>query len=119
MPSAISRNIKHRRSRRINNEANQPQPASPIYVMGSSIAGAVLTLTFDQAVSLNGTPAFVGNGPGSPHPISALQMAPNVVAVTFNTTITGLSAITIAYRDPAIRNASGGFVTSNQVAVAA
>ena len=43
-------------------------------------------------------------------PVSAVQSAPNVVQITFSVAITGATTVTIPYRDPAIRSASGGYV---------
>jgi hypothetical protein len=110
----LRRSIKHRRSRRINSPANDPRQAAPIYVTNVVIADDVLTLTFDQPVSLNGIPAYSA---GSAHAIEAELTAPNVVAITFNTTITAATFFTVPYRDPAIRTSTGGFVTPQNVAV--
>jgi hypothetical protein len=108
--------IKHRPSRRINNQANQPQPASPILIVSTVTAGIFVNLTFDQPVSLNGVPAF---SVGTSHVVSALQTAPNVIALTFDSSVTASANINVGFRDPAIRNVSGGYVTSTLHALAA
>jgi hypothetical protein len=116
MPSAgvLRRTIKHKRSRLINSAANQPQQASPIYISEASATLAVLKLTFDQPVSLNGIPAYLA---GSAHAIEAEQTAPNIVEITFSTDISADTFFTVPYRDPAIRSSSGGYVTPQNVAM--
>lgn len=111
-PGVFRKNLKHGRKRRVNYEANRPQPAAPINITAAAAAGSVLTLTFDQPVSLNGTPGFTTDVAGA-DPISAAQTAPNVVEITFDAAIAAATAINIPFRDPAIRNSSGGFVVSN------
>jgi hypothetical protein len=37
----------------------------------------------------------------------------NTVAITFSATITTATTVTIPYEEPAIRNASGGFVSTS------
>ena len=78
--------------------------------------GSVLTLGFDGPVSLNGLPAFTTDVAGRTA-VSAAQTAANTVAITFSGAIAAATLVNIGYRDPAIRNASGGFVTSTQAAL--
>ena len=72
----------------------------------------MLTLTFDQPVSLDGTPQFTTDVAGAT-PVSAAKTAPNVVEITYSAAIAAATSINLSFRDPAIRNSSGGFVTSN------
>ena len=102
----------HRRKRNVNPPFNQPKIATPIYIASANPVGSVLTLTFDQPVSLNGTPGFTTDVSG-PTALSAVQQSPTVVAITFSAAIAAATQVVIPFRDPAIRNSSGGFVTSN------
>lgn len=90
---------------------NRPQPATPILITSASPVGSVLTLTFDQPVSLNGTPAFTTDVVGATA-LSATQQSPTVVAITYSAAIAAATEINLGFRDPAIRNSSGGYVTS-------
>jgi len=87
---------------------------TPIIIIDVNTTGSVLTLVFDQPVSLNGTPKFKPDVAGA-DPVSAVQTAPNTVAITYDTALTGATGMNIGYRDPAIRNSSGGYVTSVEV----
>jgi len=118
----LRRTIKHSRNRRTNSPVNQPQTVNPVYIINSVKFGSVLTLTFDQTVSLNGTPKFQPILPpniASVSPIRAEQLAPNVVAITFSGDIMIATNLDLAFRDPAIRSASGGYVTARTLALAA
>jgi hypothetical protein len=112
----IRRPIRQQRNRRRNNQANLPQPAAPVYVADVAIAGTLLTLTLSEAVSLNGVPQ-IDPGVGSAAPLSAVQTAPNIVAITYSAAITGAETFTIVHQDPAIRSASGGYLESRTFAV--
>ena len=57
MPGSLLRAARRAR-RRANSVVNNPQPTTPIQVTAASALGSVLTLTFDQPVSLGGTPAY-------------------------------------------------------------
>lgn len=102
----------NRRKRNVNPPFNQPRIATPIYIVSANPTGSTLTLTFDQPVSLNGTPAFTTDVVG-PTALSASQQSPTVVAITFSAAIAAATQVNIAFRDPAIRNSSGGYVTSS------
>ena len=102
------------RRRKIRDRRADDRPATPILVVGSSIAGSVLTLTFDGPVSLGGVPAFTTDFP-THVAVSATRVAANAVAITYNEPLAGIVALNVGFRDPAIRNASGGYVTSNTV----
>jgi hypothetical protein len=94
--------------------ANRPRPETPIYVTGFLIAGSVLTLTFDQPVLLAGVPGF-RTDLETPVAVSAARTAADKVAITYSETVEGAVTLFVGFRDPAIRNASGGYVTSNSV----
>ena len=57
MPSAISRNAKHRAPRR-KNSTNRPVPTTPIGIVSVAKAGSVMTIVFDQPVALKGVPKY-------------------------------------------------------------
>lgn len=105
------RNTRNRSSRR-RNPATMPQPTAPIKVTGVTVLGAVATVTFDQAVSLNGTPAYTTDIVGATAQ-SAAMMGTNTVAITFDATVATATEIRIPYEEPAVRNASGGFVSTS------
>ena len=92
--------------------ANRPRPETPILITAATAVGSVLTLTFDQPVILSGTPAFTTDMPGAA--ISAARPALDQVAITFDAAVAGFNVVNLAFRDPAIRNASGGYVTCNK-----
>ncbi|MEX0777000.1 MAG: hypothetical protein WD042_14945 [Phycisphaeraceae bacterium] len=115
--AVLARNVSHRRSRRRNLAVNQPQPTTPIYITGGAVTGSVLTLTFDQAVTLEGTPGITSAAHPVATPVSAVQTAPNVVDITFSAVIEGALMLSIPFRDPAIRNAAGGYVTGTEATI--
>ena len=112
MPTPITRSRPNRRKRTKNPPINQPELNTPINITAAAAVGSVLTLTFDQVVSLDGVPAITTDVAGA-DPVSAVQSSPNVVAITFDAAIAAATALNIPHRDPAIRSASGGFVVSN------
>lgn len=112
MPTSITKSRKHFRNRRENFLRNQPEKAAPILITLAERVGVVLGLTFDQPVALSGTPAYTC---GAVSAVSAVQSAPNAVEITFSGVLVAATPVVIPYQDPAIRNASGGFVTPNTV----
>ena len=90
---------------------NRPRPEAPVLIVNSVVAANVLTLTFDQPVTLSGVPKFTTDLPGQTV-IAANKTAAATVALTFNEPIAGAVSLNVGFRDPAIRGASGGFVTS-------
>ncbi|HEV2296748.1 MAG TPA: hypothetical protein VGR35_23100 [Tepidisphaeraceae bacterium] len=115
MPAGLingRRAIKHRPSRRRNPAANRPNPTTPIQVTGVTVLGEVATVTFDQPVSLKGTPAYTTDVVGATAS-SAEQTGVATIAITFNATIAAATEIRIPYEEPAVRNASGGFVSTS------
>jgi len=112
MSTSITKNRRNARRRNENPPLNQPRLDAPITITNAVAAGTLLTLTFEAAVSLDGTPAFTTDVAGAT-PVSAAQTAPNIVAITYSADISAATSITIPHRDPAIRNERGGFVVSN------
>src|SRR5687768_17225678 len=99
-------------SKKSNSWVNNPQPTTPIQVTDASASGSVLTVVFDQPVSLNGVPAYTTSVVGATAS-SAVMTGMNTVAITFSATIATATSVTIPYEEPAVRNASGGFVSTS------
>ena len=112
MPSAITRTHRNRRSSRRNIPVNRPQPTTPIAVTAAVAAGSVVTITFNQPVRLSGVPQYTTDVAGA-DPISAVLTSPNVLAVTFDAAVAAATEVRIPYEEPAIRNSSGGFVSTS------
>ncbi|MFG0328778.1 MAG: hypothetical protein ACF8PN_02660 [Phycisphaerales bacterium] len=110
MAGTMRRTIRHRMSRRTNGRANRPQPTTPIGVSSVSAAGAVLTVVFDQPVALDGVPAYTTDVAGAVA-ISAAMSSATTLDLTFDADVSLATVVNIPYEDPAVRNASGGFVT--------
>ena len=101
-----------RARRRTNNLVNNPQPTVPIKVTAATAAGSVLTVTYDGPVSLNGTPAYTTSVAGATA-TGAEQTGPTTIEVTFSASVAAATALLIPYEEPAVRNASGGFVSTS------
>ena len=101
-----------RNSRRRGPNVTRPQPTAAIQVNAVTALGAVLTITFDQPVTLNGVPAYTTDVVGATA-ASAVMTGSNTVAITFGATIATANEVRIPYEEPAIRNASGGFVSTS------
>ena len=111
MPSAISKSSK-RNSRRRTIGVTRPQPTAAIQVTAAAAAGSVLTVTFDQPVALNGVPAYTTDVAGA-EAVSAAMTSPTTIAITFDAAVAAATEVTIPYEEPAVRNASGGFVSTS------
>ena len=98
--------------RRSNSVFNNPPKTVAIKVAGATALGSVLTLTFDQPISLNGTPAYTTDVVGATA-LSAVMTGMNTVAITFSSTIAAAAELRIPYEEPAVRNGSGGFVSTS------
>lgn len=118
MPTPISRTARNRPNPKENPELNRPAPDSSGLIISADASGTTLTLTFDKAVTLAGTPGITTDVAGTA-PISAEQTAPNVVAITFDGSIDLATSLTIPPRDRGIRTSSGGYVISNVFPLAA
>src|SRR5688572_16979394 len=110
--SPLRKRLKGGRNKRTTNLAtNLPPDANPVLITNVVVASPSVTLTFDQAVSVNGLPAFaVDSGGGAV--TEANQQSPNVVELVYSNPIVGATSITVGYRDPAIRGLTGGYVTA-------
>jgi hypothetical protein len=98
-----------RGTRRRGNNVTRPQPTTPIAVSSATKNTTKITLTFDQAVILSGTPDCTTDLPGVTA-LSATQTAPDTVEITFSASVATATEVRIPYEEPGIRNASGGFV---------
>ncbi len=111
----------NRRSTRRNIAVNRPQPTTPISVTAAVAAGSVLTITFNQPIALRGVPAYTTDvaGPPAPEPVSAVLTDPMTLALTFDASVAAATEVHIPYEEPAVRNASGGFVSTSTFPVGA
>jgi hypothetical protein len=110
MPGTIRRTIKHRANRKKKQRANRPQPTSPIGIVSATPALEVMTIVFDQPVMLNGVPQYTTDVGGA-SPVSAALTNPTTLALTFDADVALATVVNIPHEEPAVRNASGGFVT--------
>lgn len=107
MITTLSNTRRRRRKRKITQA-----PAKPILITLAERAGVALTLVFDQPVTLVGTPAYTC---GAATVVSAEMDGDSAVMFTFSGALAAGTPVVIPFQDPAIRNASGGFVTPNQI----
>ncbi|MCC6682205.1 MAG: hypothetical protein IT445_14990 [Phycisphaeraceae bacterium] len=112
MASHITRASKHGFKKKMNLEVNQPQRVNPIYITGATLITDELDLTFDQVVSLHGLPGVTTDVAGAVV-TDAQQLTPNQIKLFFSAEVSSATKLNIPFRDPAIRNPSGGYVTHN------
>ena len=98
--------------RRTNSVFNNPPKTVAIKVTAVTALGAVLTITFDQPISLNGVPAYTTDVVGATAS-SAVMTGTNTIALTFSATVAAATEVRIPYEEPAVRNGSGGFVSTS------
>src|SRR5688572_11729413 len=110
MPSPLRKPV--RTSKRTANLVNKPQPTTGIKVTGAAATGSEVEITFDQAVQLDGIPAYTTDVAGA-DAIDVELTGPNVVTVTFDASVAAATELRIPYEEPAVRNASGGFVSTS------
>ena len=110
MPSAFAKPSKRSPRRGLN--VTRPQPTTPIKVTSASAALAVLTVEFDQPVSLNGVPAYTTDVAGATAQ-SAVMVDAMTVEITFSASVAAATEVRIPYEEQAIRNSSGGFVSTS------
>jgi hypothetical protein len=92
--------------------ANSPHKTNPIKVTAVNAALAVVTVTFDQPVALTGIPQYTTDVVGAT-PQSAVLTSPTTVAITFSASVAAATELNIPYEEPAVRNSSGGFVSTS------
>jgi len=73
---------------------------------------SVLTITFDQPVALSGLPDYTTDVAGAV-PVSAVMTDLTTMELTFDIAVALATVVNIPNEDPAVRNASGGFVGQN------
>src|SRR5687768_14462336 len=111
MPSAITRPRKNTRSRTLSGQQRPMQRPIAIGIVSVAKAAAVMTIVFDQAVSLKGVPQYTTNLAG----VTAVSGAmPNTttMAMTFSATVATATELNTPFEDPAVRNASGGYANA-------
>src|SRR5687768_3982606 len=116
--SFIRNKKRNRRRPQTNPEFNRPAPDAPIYITDASVSGSVLSLTFDQPVTLDGTPGITTDVAGA-DPVSAAKTSPISVDITFDAPVAAATEINIPWKDSGIRNLGGGFVYSPTFQLAA
>lgn len=111
---SITKSRPNVRKRNKNSEINQPNLVNPILITAAVAAGSVLTVTFNCAVSLDRglVPQYAVDVAGA-EPLSVAQTAPNIIAITYDAAIAAATTVTIPPRDKAVRNSSGGFVSTS------
>src|SRR5262245_54824281 len=99
MPGPLLKAARRARKLHRNSVVNNPQPTTPIKVTAAAKAAAVLTLTFDQPVALNGVPRYTTSVVGATA-VSAVMTGMNTVAITFSATIATATEVRIPYEEP-------------------
>src|SRR5687768_17437030 len=99
-------------SRKRSSGVNNPQPTTPIKVTAAVKNTTKITVTYDQPVALNGVPAYTTNLAGVTAS-SAIATGPTTIEITFSASVATATTLTIPYEEEAVRNASGGFVSTS------
>ena len=82
-------------------------------VPSAKLNGNNVTLTFTIPVVLKGTPKCrIDN---TELPVSALQSAPNILALTFGGSVESAVSLFIPQRDPAVRTSTGGYMPQETI----
>jgi hypothetical protein len=111
MPNILKKQVR-RRGRVGKATVNNVAKTSPITVTAAVAAGSVVTVTFDQVVWLNGTPKYTTDVVGATAQ-SAVLTSPTTVAITFSASVAAATELNIPYEEPAVRNSSGGCVSTS------
>ena len=111
-PGIIGARPRTTRARRKGNTVNVPQPTTPISVTDATKNTTKITVEFDQPVALNGVPAYTTNLAGVTA-VSAVATGPTTVEITFSASVATATTLNIPYEEEAVRNASGGFVSTS------
>jgi hypothetical protein len=90
---------------------------TPVIIVSAVKAGSVITITFDQVVSLRGTPLYTTDLAGV-IASSATMPTPTSLAVTFSAAITTATKLNMPFEDPAVRSTTGGFVATSTFSLA-
>jgi hypothetical protein len=88
------------------------QPTASIAITAATAATTIVTVTFDQPVSLQGVPQYTTDVAGA-DAVSAVLTSPTTIAITFDASVAAATELRIPYEEPAVRNASGGFVSTS------
>lgn len=116
--SSIRKANPNTRPRRKNSKRNQPFPAPAVRIVEATASGTLLTLTFDQSISLNGTPQILTDLP-SAEPVSAVRSAPNTIKITYSEAIDTAEELIVPYREASVRTSEGGYVADSTFPLAA
>jgi hypothetical protein len=99
-------------SRKRSSSVTNPQATTPISVIDADKSASTITVTFDQPIALNGVPQYTTTVAGVTA-ISAVATSPTTIEITFSASIAAATALNIPYEDEAVRNTSGGFVSTS------
>jgi len=91
---------------------NNSAKTSPIKVVSANAATTIVTVTFDQVVFLKGVPNYSTDVLGA-DAVSAVMTGPTTIAITFDSSVAAATELNIPYEEPAVRNSSGGFVSTS------
>jgi hypothetical protein len=99
-----------RTEKRHRGHVKSPKP-NAIRIGGAVAAGTTVTITFDQPVTLMRTvlPRYTVDVAGA-DVVAAALTSPAVLVVTYDVSVAAATTLTIPVRDPAVRNAAGGYV---------
>jgi len=116
-------NLRNRRAtspRRRPDPSNQPRGADMVVTL--AVATAKLRVTFPVPPTFNGDmPRFGATGgahTGTEYPTAVTRVSPSVYDLTYAGAVAAANVITIPDRDPAFRNASGGYVVAQTATLA-
>ena len=97
MPSSIKKAARHTSSRRKNN-VNRPVPTVPIGIVSVTKATTVMTIVFNQPVSLKGIPQYTTNLAGVT-PVAAALTGPATLSLTFSASVATTTTLNIPAED--------------------
>src|SRR4030095_13774346 len=101
----IGRRSSGRRNSRRDAGTRSVASPTPIGIVSVAKAGSVMTIVFNQPVSLNGTPQYTTNLAGVTASSAALTN-PTTLALTFSAAITTATTLNVPHEDPPLRNSS-------------
>lgn len=85
-------------------------------VIDQGLSPSMVQVTFNTAVMLKGTPAWLGGAGGTATVTGATQLSATVVELTFSAATAG-NPVVVPSDDPSIRTMSGGFVPAGNYTV--
>ena len=105
---ANQKQLKNRPPRR-KTSANRQMMTTPVSIVSVTKAASVMTIVLNQPVALKGVPALTTNLAWVTATAANLT-SPTTLALTFSAAITTATSLVTPFEDPALRNASGGYL---------